>query len=399
MVYVSALEVKLAKYEWIRILDKFQNEIKPSGQYEKMPYEEWRNINPSKPYDEIRIEIIDKSIVLHYYKVNLNTQKPICDSWFHYRLSKSSSFGQYLMDEHFNTEEKDMGLSAFGNSGLATINTTLSSSNDITAISDSNIAAAKLASVDLNIATTNIDSTLGWYNISDTKADKADMDRLKQEIDKLKVEIKNKEKEDKNMFDFDFGKVNNEAIRLSAYGIAVKNASNVWVSYDAKSEQIINVDILNISGNNLLYKIPVAFSQVKAGDTIIHARKPMFIVDFTEDHKAFVAVDIMAGEEKTIIPCKSPFGFDFVTKVVSIMDFGPAPDSTNPFGNMLPLMLMGDNKELDPMMMYFCMGMDSNNQQINPMMMYMLMGDKDKNSDDLFKMMAISNMMGNKNLV
>ena len=199
------------------------------------------------------------------------------------------------------------------------------------------------------------------------------------------------------MFDFDFGKVNSDAIRLSAYGIAVKNASNVWVSYDAKSEQIINVDILNISGNNLLYKIPVAFSQVKTGDTIIHARKPMFIVDFTEDHKAFVAVDIMAGEEKTIIPCKSPFGFDFVTKVVSIMDFGPALDSTNPFGNMLPLMLMGDNKELDPMMMYFCMGMGGNNQQINPMMMYMLMGDKSKNSDDLFKMMAISNMMGNKN--
>ena len=79
------------------------------------------------------------------------------------------------------------------------------------------------------------------------------------------------------------------------------------------------------------------------------------------------------------------------------MDFGPAPDSTNPFGNMLPLMLMGDNKELDPMMMYFCMGMGGNNQQINPMMMYMLMGDKSKNSDDLFKMMAISNMMGNKN--
>ena len=56
-----------------------------------------------------------------------------------------------------------------------------------------------------------------------------------------------------------------------------------------------------------------------------------------------------------------------------------------------------DNKELDPMMMYFCMGMGGNNQQINPMMMYMLMGDKGKNSDDLFKMMAISNMMGNKN--
>lgn len=374
---MSALVIELTKNEWIRILDKFQTEIKPYGSYEKMPYEEWRNINPNKPYDEIGIEITSKSIILHYYKVDSDTQNPILDSWFHYRFSKSSSFGQYFIKEYLNTEEKNMGFSKISNSNDI-FSTTINNSNDTT---------------EANIATINTD----WNITLDANVNKVDIERLEQEIDKLKVEIKNKEKEDKNMFDFDFGKVNSEAIRLSAYGIAVKNASNVWVSYDAKSEQIINVDILNISGNNLLYKIPVAFSQVKTGDTIIHARKPMFIVDFTEDHKAFIAVDIMAGEEKTIIPCKSPFGFDFVTKVVSIMDFGPAPDSTNPFGNMLPLMLMGDNKELDPMMMYFCMGMGGNNQQINPMMMYMLMGDKGKNSDDLFKMMAISNMMGNKN--
>lgn len=374
---MSALVIELTKNEWIHILDKFQTEIKPYGSYEKMPYEEWRNINPNKPYDKIGIEITSKSIVLFYYKIDSDTQNPILDSWFHYRFSKSSSFGQYFIKEYLNTEEKNMGFSKISNSNDI-FSTTINNSNDTT---------------EANIATINTD----WNITLDANVNKVDIERLEQEIDKLKVEIKNKEKEDKNMFDFDFGKVNSDAIRLSAYGIAVKNASNIWVSYDAKSEQIINVDILNISGNNLLYKIPVAFSQIKTGDTIIHARKPMFIVDFTEDHKAFVAVDIMAGEEKTIIPCKSPFGFDFVTKVVSIMDFGPAPDSTNPFGNMLPLMLMGDNKELDPMMMYFCMGMGGNNQQINPIMMYMLMGDKGKNSDDLFKMMAISNMTGNKN--
>ena len=379
---MSALVIELTKNEWIRILDKFQTEIKPYGSYEKMPYEEWRNINPNKPYDEIGIEITSKSIILHYYKVDSDIQKPILDSWFHYRLSKSSSFGQYLIKEYLNTKEKNMF--DFGDDSISNWATVIGTETKCNGISS-------------NIITIDTDSTVKWCGISNANANKVDIERLEQEIDKLKVEIKNKEKEDKNMFDFDFGKVNSDAIRLSAYGIAVKNASNVWVSYDAKSEQIINVDILNISGNNLLYKIPVAFSQVKTGDTIIHARKPMFIVDFTEDHKAFIAVDIMAGEEKTIIPCKSPFVFDFVTKVVSIMDFGPAPDSTNPFGNMLPLLLMGDYKKLDPMMMYFCMGMGSNNQQINPMMMYMLMGDKGKNSDDLFKMMAISNMMGNKN--
>ena len=84
---MSALVIELTKNEWIRILDKFQTEIKPYGSYEKMPYEEWRNINPNKPYDEIGIEITSKSIILHYYKVDSDTQNPILDSWFHYRFS------------------------------------------------------------------------------------------------------------------------------------------------------------------------------------------------------------------------------------------------------------------------------------------------------------------------
>lgn len=362
--------------EWLCVLGDFQTKVSQHI-YEPMPYNEWRRLNLKKSYNTVYVNIIEQDIFIYYYQD--------CETISSYQCSKSSSFGQYLMNEYFNTEEKDMGLSEITGYDLSNCATTLSSSNTIT--------ATKYDSINSNTVTIDAGSITGWCNISDTIANKTDIDRLEQEIDKLKVEkIKNKEKEDKNMFDFDFGKVNSEAIRLSAYGIAVKNASNVWVSYDAKSEQIINVDILNFSGDSFLYKLPVAISQIKIGDTIVHARKPMFIVDFTEDHKAFIAIDIMAGEEKTIIPCKSPFGFDFITKIISIMDFGLAPDNTNPFGNMLPFILMGDNKDIDPMMMYFCMG--ANKQTINPIML-MLMSDKNSNKDDMIKMMMLSGAMNN----
>jgi hypothetical protein len=43
-----------------------------------------------------------------------------------------------------------------------------------------------------------------------------------------------------------------------------------------------------------------------------------------------LVVDIMSGEEKAILPIKSPFGFNFITKVVSFIDFAGSADEKNP---------------------------------------------------------------------
>ena len=179
---------------------------------------------------------------------------------------------------------------------------------------------------------------------------------------------------------FDFGPVDS-SVRMSLYGMAIKNASGTYVAYDENSKSIMDVDILNFEGaNKFIYKVPVALKEVRCGDVIIHARKPMFVQGAYADGR-FKVLDVFDGEEKTIVPARSPFGFDFMTKVVSFVNFTNA-DSANPFGNLLPLMLLNDGnaKDNNALLMMALMG---NNFTGNPMMMYMLMNKDGKNNDIL----------------
>lgn len=197
-----------------------------------------------------------------------------------------------------------------------------------------------------------------------------------------------------NTFNFDFGVLNNDNIHMSPYGIAVKNKDSKWVSYDANSGKVIDVNIFNFNGNNMFYKIPVAIKDIKVGDVIIHQRVPMYVINDITDNKVIV-IDPMAGEEKIVLPTTSPFGFDFVTKIVSIMDMcrdGVNATAETPFGNMLPFLLMNNSEEeIDPMMLLMLNQQNnSSNMFSNPMMLYCLCG---KSSDkNLLPLMMMMNM-------
>lgn len=213
--------------------------------------------------------------------------------------------------------------------------------------------------------TINTDSTMWNYTYTDTS---------------------NEKKEKKNMMNlnFDFGKVTGDSIRVSMYGIAIKNVSGTYVSYDVKSHSVMDVDIVNMPAEGLLYKMPVAIKDVKAGDVVIHNKTAMFVAEVHDS--TLKVVDIREGTEKEIYLTKSPFGFNFATKVVSLMDMsGVKADESNPFGAMLPLMfLSGDNKDIDPMMLMLMMGQGNTaNLMSNPMMMYFLMKDGKENKDML----------------
>ena len=190
-----------------------------------------------------------------------------------------------------------------------------------------------------------------------------------------------------NMFkNFDFGPVDGNKVHMSMYGLAVKNASNTWVSYNAESGEIMDVDILNFNGEHFMYKIPVALNQVAKGDVIIHNHKPMFVTGGNDGK--FTAIDVVDGEEKIILASKSPFGFNFITKVVSLMDMTNTnkPDANNPFGNMWMFALMGDkNFDMKTLMLMNMM----NGSQMDPMMMFALMGDSD--NSDMLMAMALMN--------
>ena len=234
----------------------------------------------------------------------------------------------------------------------------------------------------------DLDTSVGAHNWG-TVAISSDVDSLRTELDGIRKQInkltEENKKEKKSMFNFDFGKVTSDAVRVSMYGIAVKNVDGRYVSYDKTSHSVMDVEILNMPAGDFLYKMPVAIKDVKAGDVVIHNRVPMFVVETHES--TMKVIDIREGTEKEIYLTKSPFGFNFATKVVSLMDMtGTKADESNPFGAMLPFMLMGDNKDFDPMMLMLMNG--GKFDMSNPMMMYFLM--KDTNHKDLLPLLMMA---------
>lgn len=228
-------------------------------------------------------------------------------------------------------------------------------------------------------------------NISMNSTDKAIIEKINEGAS---FSINRKENDNMNLFKgFDFGSCENDNVKMSMYGIAVKNANGTWVSYDPNSGNIIDVDILNFDAK-YLYKMPVAIKDVSESDVIIHNRKPMF-VSKVEGSK-ILAIDPAAGEEKVVILTKSPFNFDFVTKVVNLFEgYFDAPSEDNPFGNLLPLMLLNNDKgstdNLLPLL--FLNGGMGNTTMQNPMMLYLLL-DKGNDKNDLLPLLMMTNSFG-----
>ena len=199
-----------------------------------------------------------------------------------------------------------------------------------------------------------------------------------------------KENETMKNFNFDFGPCNGDRVRLSMYGIAIQNTAGTWVSYNPADGSVIDVEVFSFEdAGKYMFKMPVAIKDIAAGDVIIHNRVPVFVTDVT-DGKISV-VDIRAGERKEVIPTTNMFGFNFVTKIVSLFNaVGEAPTPEQPFGNMLPFLMMNEN-EIDPMMMMLMMqnqGGGTANFLNNPMMLYCLMKNE---TNDILPLMFMMN--------
>ena len=212
---------------------------------------------------------------------------------------------------------------------------------------------------------------------------------------KMDIEHYNNEKENNNMKmfgNFDFGKVDGNTVRMSMYGLAVKNHVGTWVSYNPATNEVVDVDVMNFDGSNFMYKVPVAIEQVKVGDVVIHNRKPVYVTGIADGKLS--AIDVMAGEEKVVLLTRNMFGFNFVTKVVSLMDMTgmTKPSAENPFGNMWMFALMGEDKDFNMKDMLMLSMMAGGNAQMNPnVMMFALMDNKGADNDMLMAM-ALSGM-------
>lgn len=266
----------------------------------------------------------------------------------------------------------------------ATTTTAAASNYDTSVLNTVTLDAREIKS---NIATSQVYCTTPSITISDeiTSYVRSQLENKSEP----KKEEENK-KMDNKIFNFDFGPLKSDNVRMSMYGLAVKNRDGNYVAWDKANESIMNVDILNFNGDGLMYKMPVPIKDIKDGDIIIHNRVPMFVVEVYE--KTLGVIDIYSGESKTIILSKSPFGFDFATKVVSIIDFGAmsnsAPSEDNPFGSMWPFLMFNGSDSIDPMMLaLMCAG---KGDSVNPMMMYALLASKG-NNDNLLPLMLMIN--------
>lgn len=204
------------------------------------------------------------------------------------------------------------------------------------------------------------------------------------------IVINRKENNNMNLFkNVDFGSCENDNVKMSIYGIAVKNTAGTWVSYDSKSGNVVDVDILNFSAK-YLYKMPVAIKDIAVGDTVIHCRKPMFVTKI-EDGKLLV-IDPAAAEEKIVLPVKSPFGFDVYTKIVNLFgNLAAGASEDSPFGNMLPLMLLADGDKTDNMLPLMFAMSGGKFDMSNPMMLYFLMSNGKANDNMLPLLFAMNN--------
>ena len=224
------------------------------------------------------------------------------------------------------------------------------------------------------------------------------LDTMEERINKLETNNDDNVKGEGNnmkMFNFDFGPIkDNDAVRMSPYGIAVKNVNGTYQAYDKKNGEIMDVDIFNFKADNMFFKMPVAIDAIEAGDVIIFNRRPCFVFGFSEQGDV-IAIDIAMGEKKTILPSKSPFGFNYITKIVSLVDNmfgGEAPSAENPFGNILPFMLMNEDnssmKDMLPMMML----MNGNDGgTIDPMMLYFMMKADKGDTDSMLPFLLMMN--------
>lgn len=299
----------------------------------------------------------------------------------------TSDYYNSVQPTAFASQSENIGSTSSTTSATVTVGST--SSTATIQVGDYNIGSGK-AIDGYSISSSPI--TTSTISLADSIEDTA-RKIFNEEWDKRKENNKMK------FGNFDFGPCANDNVRMSMYGIAIKNAAGTYVSYDAVSGEIIDVDVFNFDGGKYMFKMPVAIKDVKVGDVIIHNRTPMFVVGFAENTGDLTAVDIRAGEKKTIMPMRNMFHFDFVTKIVSLFDMNGVtqPSSDMPFGNMLPLMMMSDdNKDMDmkDILMMSMLANGGNMSNMNPMMLYFLASDEADGTsmkDKLLPMMLLSN--------
>lgn len=256
-------------------------------------------------------------------------------------------------------------------------------------LSGSTITASLAYNSNVGCCTSSIDYgsvTFGDYTFSSKEVGQA----LKSLVDDYKTKIENN-KEDKSMFNkifdkYKFGEVKTNNIAYTINGLAFRGSDGTYAVY--KDGTLTNVGDMII--DMPIFVMPTSLKNIEIGDVIVHygAGSDVFVIVTAIDKDNITVVDPWSKERKNLIPEKSIFGFDFVAKVITPMGmFEKQANADNPFGNMLPFMMMGDEDNKDMMMLMMMSQRNINNQ----MLPLMFMG---KGDNDMLKYMMLTQISG-----
>lgn len=216
-----------------------------------------------------------------------------------------------------------------------------------------------------NILVTNGSATLFYTSYKDDGFGRFFYDNYASTVKVVETKTIIKENDTMKMpaMNFDFGPFTEPGVvALSPYGIAVRTTKGEYLTYNAATGATVDVTGFTFDFQKMIYKMPAAIKDLRAGDMVLHRSKPMYVQSIEED--GIHCIDILNSEAKVIVPVTSIFGFNYVTKVVSLMNVNAgAPSTENPFGNLMPFMMMSS-----------VMGDDSDNDFSKMMMMSMMMG-------------------------
>ena len=349
--------LQIDKYQLCQLMDEFTATVEDENSIYynlKIPYSSWTLLKKVSNWKGlISVEYTDKELNFSNNKetvtlVNNSENFPFIDFFYGddrytWKCKKTD-----IVDNPIKTAEGDLTLSQ---KAIKSSSTLLSSDSTSGTISLSYLNDPQIYNTFTNT------SSLSYLSETVTTND---LSQLKDRIDIVETKINSNERKEPNTMDMfsalnlDFGPVASNIIRISPFGLAIKTANREWHTYDAANQKIIDVSDFSFSlgDAHILYKMPVAPAAVAVGDLILHNGVPVYVIDFEdESNKAagIIVIDTDSNERKTILPVCNVFNFNFITKVVSLFNFGTGansifgtPSADQPFGNILPMMMMSE---------------------------------------------------------
>ena len=348
--------LQIDKYQFQEAMDDFTAAVENKN-FMKIPYSSWTLLKKVSNWEGlISVEYTCKELNFSNNKETVTLEDnyenfPFIDFFCGYCKYTWKHKKTDITDNPIKTAEVDSTQKAIKSSS-----TLLSSDSTSGTVSLSFLNDPPIYNTSTNTNNSSYFSDSGLLRTVTTN----DLSQLKDRIDIVETKINSNERKESNtmnMFsalNLDFGPVASNTIRISPFGLAIKTANREWHTYDAANQKIVDVSDFSFSLGDtpILYKMPVAPVAVAVGDLILHNGVPVYVIDFEdESNKAagIIVIDTDSNERKTILPVCNVFNFNFITKVVSLFNFGTGansifgtPSADQPFGNILPMMMMSE---------------------------------------------------------